>query len=126
MFVMLLAAVSGLAYAGMKYLMEPSDPFSAYGHPAQPYALGIHVLVSPILLFVLGVAYGAHALREARAGRWRSGTRLLLILLTVVAPMSGFVLQVAAATAGHDAIAWLHGLSATALAIGIVVHSYWS
>ncbi len=121
---MALAALSGLTYAFMRYLLEPSDPFSAYGHPLQPHALSLHVLAAPLLLFCVGIAFGAHALPAKRGGE-RQARRTGLTLIVLVTPMalSGYGLQVFAAASWRPWLAWFHGLSSLVFVGSLVGHA---
>jgi len=58
--------VSGLVYGALKYFGEwlathllglfpaITDPFSSIRHPLQPWALDMHVLAAPVLIYGLG------------------------------------------------------------------------
>jgi len=119
----LLAAASGLAYAAMKYLLPRDDPFSAFGHPWQPHALKVHILAAPLLLFVVGWLYGAHAqpqLREGGAAGRRSGRSILA--LTLVMALSGYVVQAFAEASWRPAAAWIHGAAGTLFLLSLGGH----
>jgi hypothetical protein len=118
------AGVSGLAYAAMKYLLPRADPFSAFGHPFQPYALKTHVLAAPVLLFVVGWLYGAHAQHQLRNGdaRGRASGRGILALTFVLA-LSGYLVQAFADAAWRPAAAWVHGLTGTAFVAALAGHA---
>ena len=126
-----LLAMTGLTYAGMKYLMVGDDPFSAYNHPAQPWMLAAHVLLAPALVLALGWAWGAHAapklagegLRDRRGRRVgaRSGLSNLAAGAAMVA--SGYGLQVTASETLRTALAWSHGISGGLFLILLAVHA---
>jgi hypothetical protein len=118
------AGVSGLAYAAMKYLLPRTDPFSAFGHPFQPHALKIHVLAVPVLLFVVGWLYGAHAQHQLRNfdARGRASGRGILALAFVLA-LSGYLVQAFADAAWRPAAAWVHGLTGTAFVAALAGHA---
>ena len=120
----LAAGVSGLAYAGMKYLLPRTDPFSAYGHPLQPHALRLHVLAVPVLIFVVGWVYGAHAQYQLRQGepRGRASGRGILGL-TLVLALSGYLVQAFADAAWRPAAAWVHGLSGVVFVAAMAAHA---
>ncbi len=120
----LVAGVSGLAYAGMKYLLPRSDPFSAYSHPLQPHALKLHVLAVPVLIFVVGWVYGAHAQYQLRQGepRGRASGRGILGL-TLVLALSGYLVQAFADAAWRPAAAWVHGLSGVVFVAAMAGHA---
>lgn len=66
----LLLTMTGGAYAVMKYLMEPADPFSAVSHPLQPWMMSAHVLVAPVAVFAVGLIFRDHIVGK---GRGRNG-----------------------------------------------------
>lgn len=117
------AAMTGLAFAGMKYVLEREDPFSAYNHPLQPHALSAHVLVVPVLVFVVGWVFGAHVVRQARSGR--GGRRSGWVMLGAALPMAvtGYLLQVVTSAGWRAGLAWAHGISATGFVLSLVAHA---
>ncbi len=119
------AGASGLAYAAMKYLLPRNDPFSAYGHPLQPHALKIHVLAVPILVFVVGWLYGAHAQQQLRGGAasGRASGRAILALTFVLA-LSGTLVQAFADARWRPAAAWVHGITGTAFVASLAAHAW--
>ncbi|HKQ61956.1 MAG TPA: hypothetical protein VJS92_11750 [Candidatus Polarisedimenticolaceae bacterium] len=118
-----LALVSGLGYAAMRYLLVGDDPFSAYHHPLQPWALATHVIGAPVLLFVLGWFWGNHVVPKLARGRPEGrGSGLFLVGLTAVMTLSAYVAQSVAAPPARTALAWIHGLSGTLFVILLVAH----
>ncbi len=118
------AGVSGLAYAAMKYLLPRNDPFSAYGHPLQPYALKLHVLAVPLLVFVVGWLYGAHAQQQLRGGGVPGrGSGRAILALTVVLVLSGTLVQAFADAAWRPAAGWVHGITGTAFVAALAAHA---
>jgi hypothetical protein len=92
----LLLAASGVAHAIMKYLLEGDDPYSAVGHPLQPWALSLHVVVAPLAVFAIGLIFRDHVvggLRNRNGGAGKgSGLWALALLLPLAA--SGTLIQV--------------------------------
>lgn len=113
-----LTALTGLAFAVMKYLMKPADDFSVINHPLQPYLLSAHVIVGPFVLFGFGWVFGSHIwpkfiYREQRkrgSGLWS---------LAAIAPMtlSGYLLQISTADGTRQGMAVAHWIS-SALFVG--------
>jgi hypothetical protein len=94
-----LVGVTGLVYAVMRYLLEPSEPFAVVNHPAQPLVQHLHVWTAPLLVFAFGHFFLHHAWAGWRGGV-REGRRTGLLMLALGAPMigSGYFLQ----TATHE------------------------
>ena len=89
-----LTVLTGLAFLGVKYLMEPAEPWAVINHPSQPWLQKAHILVSPLLVFSVGAIAVRHVWRHFRAGRaWarKSG----LGTAAAVAPMvlTGYLVQ---------------------------------
>ncbi|GAB4370837.1 MAG: hypothetical protein Kow0062_05900 [Acidobacteriota bacterium] len=118
------ATVTGLAFVAMRELMVSDDPFSAYNHPLQPWALAAHVLIAPLLVLVLGWIWGVHAAPrrvDPRARARRSG--LVNIAIAAVMVASGYLLQVVTEETVRLALAWTHGVSGTLFALSLTVHA---
>ena len=103
--------VTGLAYAGMRYLLVSDDPFSAHGHPLQPWALAIHVIVAPVMVFATGWFWGLHVLPKLRREAVARHSGIALTSLAAVMIGSGYGLQVLAEPWARTAFAWAHGVS---------------
>lgn len=91
----LLVGATGIAYAVLRYGVEPPDPFAAV-HPWLPPVQHAHVWTAPLLVFALGLAWRVHAWAGVRAGgaaRRRSGLALLATAIPMAA--SGYLLQTA-------------------------------
>jgi FAD:protein FMN transferase len=89
--------ITGIAYAWMRYLLEPMDPFSVVNHPLEPHMLSAHILFAPVLVVAFGAILHGHILFKIAAGSAtarRSG--LILIPTFAVMVISGYLLQVIA------------------------------
>ena len=119
----MLSTVTGLAYVGMRELMTRDDPFSAYNHPLQPWALVAHLLIVPLLVLLLGWAWGVHAAPRladrSRAARLSGLANIGLGLLMIG---SGYLLQVVSSDSVRLALAWTHGIAGSLFALAFVAH----
>jgi hypothetical protein len=118
--------LTGLGYAAMRYLMRADDPFSAYNHPLQPWALDLHVLAAPALVLAIGWFWGSHVLPMLRKKAASRPSGLALIGIALVMTLSGYLLQVSAAAALRTIAAWLHGISGLAFFVLLAGHSIFS
>jgi hypothetical protein len=94
----LLVGGTGLVYAVMKYLLEPTSPFSVINHPLQPLVLTLHLVAAPLLVLAAGILWKGHISERLRYGRpagRASGISLALAFLPMV--LSGYLLQTAPA-----------------------------
>jgi len=102
--------VTGLAYAAFKHLMTHEDPFSAVNHPLQPWALHLHVLAAPVLVFAVGAIFKDHVIGKYLNGSPRPARRSGVLFLAVLLPsiLTGYLLQVITAEGWRAAAAWTH------------------
>lgn len=118
-----LTAVTGIVFAVMKYFMSPTDEFSVVNHPFQSHMLSAHVVVAPILLFILGWVFSNHMLPKYRFGDDRhrkSGIASMLL----IAPMtlSAYLLQISTNETLHQAMAVAHWVTSGLFVIGYGAH----
>ncbi len=117
------AGVTGLAYFAFKHLMKTDDPFSAVSHPLQPWALRLHVLAAPFVVFVVGLVVKDHVIAKYRGGAPAASLRTGLLILLAVAPatLTGYLLPIVVSGSARDALAWAHlgfGVAWLALHVG--------
>lgn len=117
----LATAGTGLVGAAMNYLMEPTDPFSAFNHPWQPYLDAGHALLGPLLALLIGFVLAAHARLEWRRGSSRKKSGALLTTLAVLLPVTGGLLSAFGAP-DRPALAWLHGVVGALFALMFTAH----
>ena len=119
----LLTAATGLLYVGMKYGLEPREPWAVINHPLQPVVLKAHILVSPLLLFAIGLVATRHVWRHWRSGMVRA-RRSGVLTMVATAPMalSGYLIQVVTAAPLLAAAQWIHIATGVAFAAGLALH----
>ena len=117
-----LVTLTGAVFAWMKYLMKSSDPFSVVNHPWQPYMLAAHVVVSPLLLFLLGWTFGNHMWPKLVYGAPKRASGLWSLALIAPMVLSAYFLQVATADATRWGMAVAHWITSAAFVIGYGIH----
>ena len=118
-----LVTVSGVAYLWMKYFMETNDPFAVVNHPWQPAMLSLHVLVAPVLVFVVGLMVQSHIQKKLRSGtnsNRSSGLASMVTLPVMIA--SGYMLQVVTAPLLASITLGLHLVSSSIFVITYLTH----
>ncbi len=118
-----LTTITGIVFAFMKYFMKSADEFAVANHPWQPHMLAAHVVIAPVLVFVLGWTYSNHMLPKLRFG---DGTnrKTGIALMVLIAPMvlSAYLLQIATNDSLRQAMAVSHWISSGVFVIGYVAH----
>jgi len=118
-----LVGVSGLAYAWMRYCVEPADEFALVNHPWQPAVQELHVLVAPLLVFATALVWSEHVWQRVRGGYpRRRPTGLVLFALFFPMVFSGGWVQVAEGELERGAAIWTHALSGTLWCAAYAVH----
>jgi hypothetical protein len=114
---------TGVVYAWMVYLVQPSDPYARVNHPLQPQVQHLHVLAAPLLVFAAGLIWRRHIWASLRSGvrqRRRSGVGLALTLVPMIA--SGYLLQTAVDPPWRRAWSLLHLVASALWLLGYLAH----
>ena len=117
-----ICCASALGFALLRYGIQSSDEFAAFNHPAEPWALDVHVVSSVALTLVLGFLLGVHALPRLSAESASRASGLLLITFAALMVASGALLPCISATNLRNTLAWTHGLSGTLFALILPWH----
>ena len=118
-----LTAMTGAAYAWMKYAMRTDDPFAVVNHPMQPFLLSAHVVIAPLLVFGLGWVFADHIWPKfvqknaplRKSGLWSMGAIVPMVL-------SGYLMQVTTADALRQAMAVAHWIASALFVLAYSVH----
>jgi hypothetical protein len=128
---------SGVVYGILKYFgknlaamfpgLFPSvdDPFAVVSHPLQPWALDLHVLAAPVLVFALGLIFKDHVLAKLSARGFpvrRSGVVQAVLVLPMV--LSGYLLQTVTSEGLHRAMVIAHVGSGSVFALAYAAHVF--
>jgi hypothetical protein len=118
-----LTALTGAVFAVMKYFLKSTDEFAVVNHPLQPWMLAAHVVLSPLLLFLLGWTFSNHILPKLRFGDGRNRlTGLTTTLLIAPMTLSAYLLQIATNETLRQAMAVTHWITSAVFVIGYGVH----
>lgn len=121
----LVAFITGLSQAWMRYLLDPADEFSAWNHPWQGTIEALHVFVAPLLTLVLGFTLAAHAKvqwqsHNTSGKRRRSGALVTGLLLVLV--LSGAWMAAWSFPEGKI-VAWIHGVAGSLFGLAYLGHA---
>jgi hypothetical protein len=113
---------TGLVYWWMKEMMSPADEWSVLNHPWQGHVQHLHVVLAPLLVFLVGLVWQRHVAPGWRRGthnRW-SGMGMALNFVPMVA--SGYLLQVSSDEAWRSAWGWLHAGTGALWVVATLAH----
>ena len=120
-----LTTITGVVYAIMKYLMTSGDEFAVVNHPLQPHMLAAHVVVAPLVLFILGWTFSNHMLPKYRYGNGENRkTGIAAMWLILPMTLSGYLLQVSSADATRQAMMVAHWIASALFVAAYIVHLF--
>ena len=107
----LATAGTGLVDGLLRWFGARPGEFGPEVHPWLATAQHLHVLVTPLLVFTLGMMVRGHM--WSRLGKGPEGRSTGLGLAIVIAPMvlSGYGIQVVSSPVYRTALAWVHSCS---------------
>ncbi len=118
-----LVVATGVGLFGVKYLMSPSEPWAVINHPIQPWLLKAHIIVSPFMIFAVGVITTRHIWQHYRSGQQRGRhTGITTALVTVPMILTGYLIQVMTTMGWVSAMAIAHIVFGTVYALGLSAH----
>ncbi|MCH9647965.1 MAG: hypothetical protein K0U98_06985 [Deltaproteobacteria bacterium] len=119
----LLVGGTGLVYAIYRYGVTPKDPYSVVNHPWQPHAQHLHLLLAPLLIFVVGYSWRRHIgprLRSRGLRGYFSGLGLAVALVPMVA--SGYLIQTAVSGNWRKVWVGVHLVTSGLWLLGYLTH----
>ncbi len=115
--------VTGLGYFWAKYLVQPESAWAVINHPLQPWFLKAHIIVSPLLVFAIGMITLRHVWRHFRAGLpWGRKSGITAALATAPMVITGYLIQSITHEGWLTAMAISHIGFGVVYAIGLVLH----
>lgn len=119
-----LTVATGVAYFVTKYMVSGGDGYSVVNHPWQPVFLKAHIVVSPALLFALGLIAVDHVWDHIVTGV-RVSRRTALVTVASVVPMvaTGYLIQVLTSAGWVRAMAVAHVVFGVLYAVGLGAHN---
>lgn len=118
-----IVALTGFIYMGMKYGLQPAQPWDAVNHPLQPLVLKLHILSAPVLVFAIGLITTRHIWRHYRENVTK-GRRSGITTALVVGPMvvSGYLIQAVTDVGLLQALVIGHIAFSVVFTAGLLVH----
>ena len=114
---------TGLMDGLLRWFGERAGEFGPEAHPWLGTAQHLHVLVTPLLVFALGMIVRGHLWTRLQAGG-AEGRRTGLGAAFLIAPMvlSGVAIQVVTSPLWRTGFAWIHGINSGAFLLAYIGH----
>lgn len=120
-----LVGISGLVYAWMLYVAEPTDEFAIVNHPWQPQLLSLHILTAPLLVLAVGFLWVNHIWGRIRSGYpHRRATGLILAVAVFPMIVSGYAIQVSVDETWRAIWIGVHLVSSALWLPGYLIHQF--
>jgi uncharacterized membrane protein YidH (DUF202 family) len=119
-----LTTLTGVTFAWMKYFLVSNDEFAVVNHPLQPHMLAAHVVIAPLLLFILGWTFSNHMLPKYRFGDQKRVTGIASMALIIPMTLSAYLLQIATNESLRKAMATAHWIASGLFVLGYVAHLF--
>lgn len=114
---------TGIGLVWAKYFVASADPWSVINHPLEPWFLKAHIIVTPLLVFSIGLIATRHIWRHLRSAT-PSGRKSGIVTLITLAPMTltGYLIQVVTLQGWLQALAFTHIALGMLYAVGLALH----
>lgn len=120
-----LTVATGFVLAWMIYLLKPVNEWDVFNHPWQKHVQGLHILVVPLLIFVVGIIWKKHIQeRLFRRGQPRKFSGWILILILFPMVFSGYLLQVSSEEFWRNLHGQIHLWTSLVWSLMFLVHIF--
>jgi hypothetical protein len=84
----------GFIYYIVKYFLQVETEYGLRAHPTQGLIQGIHIALSPLLIFAFGVLFKDHIIKMYQSAKKKRKTGVTLTLTMFIMIFSGYAIQV--------------------------------
>jgi hypothetical protein len=118
-----LTAITGVGLFWTKYLVLNEDAWSVINHPLEPWFLKSHIIVSPLLIFALGLITLRHVWRHYREGKvWGRKSGITVALMAGPMIITGYLIQAVTHVGWLRALVVVHVAAGLVFAAGLALH----
>jgi hypothetical protein len=118
-----LTLMTGLLYGVTIYFLEPENAWDVVNHPMQIYFQQAHILVSPILVFIMGLIWQAHIRHKLEVQETlRKTSGLILIYSFIVMVLSGYLIQISVSEIARNIMVGMHLISSGLWSLVFFIH----
>lgn len=114
---------TGVGLIWAKYFVTSPDPWSVINHPLEPWLLKAHIIVTPLLVFSIGLIAARHIWRHLRSATpWGRKSGIVTLISLAPMTMTGYLIQVVTLQGWLRALAFAHIAFGILYAVGLALH----
>lgn len=117
-----LTITHGVIYFVLKYFMQVESEYGLRPHPYQSLIQGIHIVLSPLLIFAFGLLFKDHIVRMYKNAIYKRKTGITLTLTMIIMILSGYLVQVIYQQNPKMVIAYIHIAVSGVFTLAYLIH----
>lgn len=114
----------GALYFVFKYFFQVETEYGLRPHAWQSWSQALHIVASPLLVFIFGSLWVKHIQKMLRKARSKRRTGIFLIFLMILMIVSGYLAQVIYKLESKEIIAYAHIALSFLFALAYLVHHF--
>lgn len=119
-----LTVLHGLIYFIVKYYMQVESPYGERPHWSQGYIQSIHIFLSPLLVFAIGMLWKDHIVMKFKHSARKRGSGITLFIICAVMIFSGYGIQSFYEETTKAVQTWAHLISSFLFVVAYAIHHF--
>lgn len=112
----------GIIYYFVKYFMALETEYGIRPHFLQSYIQGVHIVLSPLLIFAFGLLFKDHIIKMFKNAIYKRKTGITLSATMVIMIFSGYLVQVIYQAQAKIIIAYVHIGISLVFTVAYLIH----
>jgi hypothetical protein len=119
-----LLIASGVIYGVLKYTMQVESEYGLRPHEWQGFTQGLHIVISPLMVFSLGSLWWQHILKMKENSKMKRRSGLSMLYLSIPMILTGYFIQVFYQPTLKEVFIWGHVLLSIVWTLLYVIHHF--
>lgn len=119
-----LTILTGIIYYLFIHFFKVETDYGIRPHFLQQWFQASHILISPMLVFMVGILFIPHILKNLH-GRYKKRSGITLIVIFFIMTFSGYWIQVSKSDLTIDLSTWLHLATSLIWIIVYLLHHFY-
>lgn len=117
-----LTIIHGVIYGIYKYFLQVESQYGPRPHPMQDLWQGIHIVLSPLLIFAFGLLWKNHIVLMYQNALIKRRSGIILVVSMIIMIFSGYLVQVVYQEQPQKIVAILHIAISALFSFAYIVH----